>query len=66
MLPWHATLFCGEGGRQQLTDEQAAARRAGAARLLGISRPTIYALMDTHGMSRRGAELPVPSPGETT
>ena len=35
---------------------------AGAARLLGISRPTIYALMDTHGLSRRGQEQPPEDP----
>lgn len=35
---------------------------AGAARLLGISRPTIYALMDTHGISRRGQEPPPEDP----
>ena len=35
-------------------------RLAEAARLLGISRPTIYALLDTHGLSagRRGAAPP--------
>jgi len=27
---------------------------AAAARLLGISRPTIYTLLDTHGLSRKG------------
>jgi two-component system, NtrC family, response regulator len=48
--------------------EQALARTQGglaaAARLLGISRPTIYALLDTHGITagRRHAEYPTPPP----
>lgn len=35
---------------------------AAAARLLGISRPTIYALLDAHGMGRRGGEQNAASP----
>lgn len=31
---------------------------AGAARLLGISRPTIYSLLEAHGLDRRGGERP--------
>ena len=39
-------------------------RLAEAARLLGISRPTIYALLDTHGLSAGRRSSAPPEPGE--
>ena len=33
-------------------------RLATAARLLGISRPTLYALLEAHGLSTDGADAP--------